>query len=171
LVVLAEGFVSRPPLRLTALQLPYRTGDSWLGLAYPPEHVIQGDNLLYTAYAPAFDPTQPIVGALVDEWTETIPARDTTTGLTFHYDRPNCEAPQSLLLVTPAAMTGQWQWTDLVGALHESLDLARVRALEPDLIDRTSFAKLVPATVATMTAHPVTMTLNFALQQLAQARL
>ena len=166
-VVLAEGFVERPSLSLTPLQLPYRPDDSWLGLAYPGDHVIDGDNLLYTAYAPGFDPQQPIVGALVDEWTETIPARQATTALTFHYDRPNCEAPQSLLLVTPAAMTGQWQWNDLVGSLHEALDLAQLRALEPDLLDGSQYAKLVPATVATMSVHTVTMAVNFALQQLA----
>jgi hypothetical protein len=165
--MLAEGFVARPPMNLTPIQLPYRSGDTWLALAHSPEHEIQGDNLLYTAYAPGFDPTGRIVGALVDEWTETLPSRQETTALTFHFDRPNCEAPQSLLLVTPAALTGQWQWSDLVGALHEALDLARVRALEPDVLDTTAYARLLPATVATLTVHPVTMALNFAFQPLS----
>lgn len=170
--ILAEGFVDRQaqgraPLALTPIQLPYRDGDSWLALSFPPEHVIEGDNLLYTAVAPGFDPEKPVVGALVDEWTETIPSRSETTALTFHYDRPNCEAPQSLLLVTPAAATGRWEWTDLVGALHEALDLARLRALEPDLLDRTVYARVLPATVATLTVHPVTIAMNFALQTLA----
>jgi hypothetical protein len=163
--VIAEGFTDRPPLGLTPFQLPYRDGDSWLGLAYPAEHVIEGDNLLYTAHALGFDPTGPVVGALVDEWTETIPSRQETTALTFHYDRPNCEAPQSLLLVTPAAGTGTWLWDDLVGALHEALEMARLRAFEPDLLDRTGYAKLLPATVATLTVHPVTMAINFALKK------
>jgi hypothetical protein len=167
MLMFAEGFVTRPPLTLTPIQLPYRTGDSWLGLAYPPEHVLLGDNLLYTAHAPNFDPTQSVVGALLDEWTETLPSRQETTALTFHFDRPNNEAPQALLLVTPAAMSGQWQWTDLVGALHEALELSRLRALEPDLIDKTEFAKLLPATLATLTVHPVTMAVNFAAQTLA----
>ena len=164
--VLAEGFTELPaPLDLTPFQLPYRDGDSWLGLAYPADHVIEGDNLLYTAHAPGFDPTRPIVGALVDEWTETIPSRQETTALTFHYDRPNCEAPQSLLLVTPSAMTGGWRWSDLVGALHEALAMARLRAFEPDLLDRTAYAKLLPATVATLTVHPVTMAIDFAFKK------
>ncbi len=164
--VIAEGFTDTLSLTLTPFQLPYRDGDSWLGLAYPSDHVLEGDNLLYTAHAPGFDPTKPVVGALVDEWTETIPSRQETTALTFHYDRPNCEAPQSLLLVTPAARTGTWQWGDLVGALHEALEMARLRAFEPDLLDRTGYPTLLPATVATLTVHPVTMAINFALKKL-----
>ena len=82
--------------------------------------------MLYTAYAPAINPAGPIVGLLVDEWTETIPAKQETTALTFHYDRPNCEAPQSMLLVTPSTMRGVWTWQEVVASLHEALDLARL---------------------------------------------
>ena len=104
LVMLAEGLKNRPPMELTPFQLPYRANDSWLALEYPESHVIAGDTMLYTAFAPAIDPAGAIVGLLVDEWTETIPVREETTALTFHYDRPNCEAPQSLLLVTPSTV-------------------------------------------------------------------
>ena len=167
LVMLAEGFRDRPPLELTPFQLPYRENDSWLALGYPASRPIKGDSLLYTAYAPGLNPAQPQVGLLVDEWTEIIPAEQETTAMTFHYDRPNCEAPQSLLLVTPASVTGAWDWQELVAALHEGLELARLRALEPDLIDQTEYARLLPATVATMTRFPVTMALNFALNAVA----
>ena len=39
-------------------------------------------------------------------------------GLSFHYDRPGSEPPQSWLLVTPRADAGQWTWSDLLGALR-----------------------------------------------------
>ena len=87
--------------------------------------------------------------------------------MTFHYDLPNCEAPQSMLLVTPASVTGEWDWQELIAALHEGLELARLRALEPDQIDQTDYARLLPATVATMTYYPITMALNYAMKATA----
>jgi hypothetical protein len=164
LVMLAEGFKDRPALNLRPIQLPFKANDSWLGLAYPPNFAIEGDTLLYTAYMPNFNPAQVQRGLLVDEWTEVIPSKNETTGLTFHYDRPNSEPPQTLLLVTPSAFTGNWNWEDLTVSLKETLDLAKLRAVEPDQIDRTDYAQFLPATVAAVTTFPVTMVLNFAMQ-------
>lgn len=164
LVMLAEGFKNRPQLNLTPIQLPFSLNDSWLGLTYPEDLEIEGDKLLYTAYLPSFDPVQRQCGLLVDEWTEVIPAKKETTGLAFHYDQPNSEPPQTLLLVTPSAFTGSWKWEDLVKTLHETLDLARLRAIEPDHIDETVYAQFLPTTVAAVTTYPVTMALNYALR-------
>ena len=163
LTILAEAFADRPPLELTPFQLPYRPDDSWLALSYPESRTLDGDNLLYTVYAPGMMPNQAQVGLLVDEWTEVIPAEQETTAMTFHYDRPNCEPPQSMLLVTPSAFTGAWAFNDVVAAMHEGLELARLRALEPDLIDQTDYTRFLPATVATMTTFPVTIALNYAI--------
>ncbi len=102
---------------------------------------------------------------MVDEWTEVIPTKKETTGLTFHYDIPNCEAPQTLLLVTPPAFTGNWTWQDVVNTLHETLNLAKLRAIEPDDIDGTTYTQLLPATVAAVTVLPVTIALNYAMQE------
>ena len=161
LVVLAEAFKDRPPLDLTPIQLPYEERDHWLGLAYPEGLEITGDKLLYTAYLPVFNAIGPQCGLLVDEWTEVVPTKNETTGLTFHFDQPNSEPPQTMLLATPPAFTGEWQWNDVVKTMHETLDLARVRAIEPDHVDKTPYAPFLPATVAAVTALPITMTLNY----------
>jgi hypothetical protein len=163
LVVLAEAFRDRAPLELTPLQLPYAEGEPWLGLAWPDTFAISTDKLLYTAYGPDFGPSKVQCGLLVDEWTEVIPAKRETTGLTFHFDRPNTEPPQAMLLVTPPAFIGHWQWSDVVAAVHETLDLARLRAIEPDQVDATDYAQFLPATVAATSAWPVTMAVNFAM--------
>jgi hypothetical protein len=169
LVMLAEAFKARPPMELTPFQLPYRANDTWLAMEFPPDHAIEGDSMLYTAYTPGLNPTAAIAGLLVDEWTETIPVRQETTALTFHYDRPNCEAPQTLLLVTPSTARGVWTWQEVVASLHEALDLARLRAVEPDQLDTLDYARFLPATVATMTFHPVTFAVNYAMTKLAVA--
>jgi hypothetical protein len=99
---------------------------------------------------------------LLDEWLEVIPADQATTGLAFHFDRPNAEAPQAILLVTPPVRRGAWQFQDLVDSLRETLDMARLRAVEPAQLDRTALGPLVPATLSAVTMLPITAMLNFA---------
>ncbi|SMO33322.1 hypothetical protein SAMN06265379_10197 [Saccharicrinis carchari] len=161
-VQLFEAFKpGSPTLDLLPIQLPYQENDTWLAVSYPESYVIESDKLIYTAYNPGFNPTQAQCGLLVDEWTEVIPAKKETTGMTFHYDRPNCEPPQTMLLMTPSEFTGHWKWNDIVNTLHDTLEMAQIRAVEPDHIDETGYAKFLPATVASVTSRPVTMALNY----------
>lgn len=154
-----------------AIQLPHRKYDYWLGLPYPDiitetnkTFVVDEDKLLYTAvYAGSFDKNKPQCGLLLDEWTEVIPTVDTTVGLTFHYDQPNTEPPQTLLLVTPSNFKNAWQWQDLVDTLHETLDMAKKRAVEPEQIDTTVYGRFLPALVSAVTAYPITAALKFSL--------
>ena len=68
-----------------------------------------------------------------------------------------------MLLVAPPKRTGAWNWDDLVAALHETLDLARSRAVEPTQIDGTAYAQLLPATVMTATASPITISTDLSI--------
>lgn len=153
---LAEAFGAEAP-PLTPIQLPFVPNDSWLALEVPPpvqpgERAVASDRLLYTAhFAAAFDATKPIAGLLVDEWTEVIPEASETTGVAFHYDRPNSEPPQCWLMVLPAVMDGAWSWEELRDAVTGTLDAARRRAIEPDHIAGTDYSWLLPATYAAYT--------------------
>ena len=102
-------------------------------------------------------------GLLIDEWAEIIPGKDADTGITFHHDRPNNEAPQAMLLVTPADFTGKWRWDDLVDALNETLDFAKRRAVEPVHIESTVYAPLVPATIVAEQVAQLTIAVSLAL--------
>ena len=158
-----EGFGRSGPT-LTPAQLPFKTGDFWLAVEYPNSYVIDSDRLLYTAhYSVPFQAGLPTGGLLLDEWTEVIPGTTETTGLTFHFDRPNSEPPQCFLLVTPASNQRVWQWADLVDALSETLTLARKRGVEPVHVDATPYAQFLPATVSATTVHPITIALNYSL--------
>jgi len=168
-----EGMTSNS-VPLKAIQLPYRENDYWLALPYPDTitenneikpFVINEDKLLYTAiYAENnFDKTKPQCGLLLDEWTEVIPMLNTTAGLSFHYDQPNTEPPQTLLLVTPPDFKSAWQWQDLVDTLHETLDMAKKRAVEPEHIDTTTYGRFLPAMVSAVTSHPITAALTLSL--------
>jgi hypothetical protein len=165
-------------LALEPLQFPLRADDAWLALQFPDKKsggepfVIDEDKLLYTAhygYGAPFDATAPLhCGVLVDEWTEVIPRTEETTGIAFHYDRPNTEPPQTLLLALPADFTGSWDWQDLVDTLHETLDLARKRAVEPRHVDDTAYARFLPATLSSVTRYPIFQMLNLAFNNAVQ---
>jgi hypothetical protein len=165
-VVMLAGAFKRSEPELLPLQLPYRDNDSWLALQYPddPKFAVDSERLLYTAYYPAaFNKAAFQCGLLLDEWTEVLPMENETTGIAFHYDRPNSEPPQVMLLVTPPAFTGSWQWDDLVDTLHETFALARQRAVEPAQVDATSLNRLLPATLMALTLREVSISGNLAI--------
>ena len=150
-------------LRLRPLQLPRDPVAQWLALEFPPESAPADGRLLHTAsYAADLTATSEHCGLLVDEWSETVPVPDVTAGLAFHFDRPSSEPPQSWLLVAPATLNGAWDWDELVGALEETLDLAQVRAVEPDLLDGTGYAPLLPATVFPVLRYQISMMVDLA---------
>lgn len=172
-MLLNEGF-GGVGMQLVPTQFPYKEKDYWLGMQYPEKKemtdepfVIDGDKLLYTAiYAETYNPAKTQCGLLIDDWTEVIPSADETAGLTFHYDQPNSEPPQALLLVTPTAFTGSWQWDDLVNALMSTLDMAKKRAVEPDHLEASTghgYNLFLPTIVSLASPMPVTASLNLAL--------
>jgi hypothetical protein len=163
-LVLVGGALGVTEPVLVPAQFPYEPGAPWLALEYPAAtYVLDSDRLLYTAqYVKPFVAGAPQCGLLVDEWTEVIPAGDRDTGIAFNFNRPNNEAPQSILLVTPATASGSWQWADLVGALNETLDLAKVRAVEPAQLDATQIARFLPATVLAVSLFGITISTTLA---------
>jgi len=175
--VMFAGAFGQPEPQLDALQFPFipdtpANKDRWLGLEFPAEQKLNQDRLLYSvANVPAvFNKVVGQCGMLLDEWTEMIPTANVDTGITMHYDRPNCEAPQAMLLVTPPKFRGAWQWDDLVEALNQTLDLAKRRAIEPRQIDMTAFGPFLPATIMASQVSQLTIAANLALNnQVAQA--
>jgi len=155
--MLASAFGLAPP-PLTAIQLPFAAGEPWRALEFPAKPAITSDRLLYTCvYSQKFNPAARQCGVLLDEWTEVIPATKRDTAITFNYDRPDNEPPQTILLVVSASNGGSWQWADLVGALNETLDLAKKRAVEPAFLDPTVYSRFLPATVTASTSYGITI--------------
>jgi hypothetical protein len=170
--LLGETLGAAKPPALEALQFPHRPDDAWLAMRFPETFPdgkpfgLEEDKLLYSAHfatAAEIDPTQPDTtysGLMLDEWIEVIPADQATTGLSLHFDRPNSEAPQAILLATPPMYRGAWQWQDIVDTLHETLDFARLRAVEPGQLDQTALGPLLPAVMSAVTTFPITAMLN-----------
>ncbi|WPB83880.1 hypothetical protein [Sediminicoccus rosea] len=157
-------------IALAPVQLPYRAKDSWLGLEFPEDYDLDGTRLLHTVHLAAPpDGSGRFKGLVLDEWTEVLPgarrAPDTkvedlhkqASGVAFHFDRPNAEAPQSFLLVTPATADGTWHWEDIVGALDSSWELMRIRAVEPEHLDDPVLGQMLPATYMAAAPRDVTI--------------
>jgi hypothetical protein len=69
---------------------------------------------------------------LIDEWVEVVPNAVETTGLVFQYDQPDSAPPQAILLAVPPDPNTQWSVWSLQQVLLETLDLARMRAVDLD---------------------------------------
>jgi hypothetical protein len=159
LLFLTEAFQTSLP-ELRPIQLPFDAGSPWLALEFPKAALdkLNRENLLYSAlYAGDFNQAEMQCGLLLDEWTEVIPAQTETTGITFHFDKPNAEPPQTILLATPTQFKGAWQWDDLVNTLHSTLDRARIRGVEPQQLDKTELSVFLPATILATTWRPITI--------------
>jgi hypothetical protein len=80
---------------------------------------------------PSLDFKLPLAGVLIDEWVEVVPNGVETTGLVFQYDQPDSAPPQSILLAVPPDPDTQWSVWSLQNVLLETLDLTRIRAVDP----------------------------------------
>jgi hypothetical protein len=63
-------------------------------------------------------------------------------------------------LVTPTQLNGNWQWNDLVDALIYTMDSMKLRGIEPDQIDKTPFASLLPAILGAESLFPYSIVLD-----------
>ena len=166
--LLGDPFNASDP-KLEPIQLPYQPHDHWLGLEFAAGTTITEDRLLFTAHY-ASDDSLPIqhqgCGLLLDEWTEVVPATQETTGIALELDRPDSEPPQAMLLVVPPARTGTWNTDDIVTAIHETYDLMPLRAVEPQHLDTTAYAQLLPATLLSAAAQPITISTDLTIANL-----
>jgi hypothetical protein len=138
-------------MALKVLQLPYNAAGKWVGKEFG-NFVPTNDttSIVYHAVeAPAF--FAPMCGLMLDEWTEVIPEKAVDAGISFHFNRPNAMPPQALLLAVPPQMRGHWQWDDLMAILHETLERAKMRAVQPNQLLSGETFQALPAVMTEFT--------------------
>ena len=162
-------------LGLQPVQVPYRASDSWLAVEFPaqdPLHPDQPFSIVHDTLSvvvhgdAAFIPGTSHSGLLVDDWTELIPTQSETTGISFNYKQPNAMPPQALLLAVTPAPKGYWTWDDLVGILQDTLLRAKLRAVEPlllDALDKPEVGVLLPALLADFAQYDMNIALDYRL--------
>jgi hypothetical protein len=130
---------------LLPVQLPHRPGDPWIGESWPSGSAPPAGDMMsvMTVDAPVLF-SGDLEGLFIDDWTETVPTTQETTGIAFNFDRPNAAAPQALLIATPPQADGRWQWAELLGTVQDTFDRARLRAIEPDDLQTSPLFPLLP---------------------------
>jgi hypothetical protein len=156
-------------LELRPVQVPYRTNDSWLAVAFPEKDAdgepfgISRDTLSIAAHgASAFQAGVLQSGVLLDDWTEEIPTAQEITGIAFRFNQPNASPPQTLLLAVTPEETGAWNWDALVGTLNDTLARAKRRAVEPEQLEKqglvwNAFAPALVSEFSTLAAADVSL--------------
>ncbi|MCX6251741.1 MAG: hypothetical protein NTX61_13440 [Bacteroidetes bacterium] len=139
-------------LDLHIFQLPYEDGDSWLGLEFPEMQMSRKAKVSmlvhYKNLSSASWKTDNFCGLLLDEWVEEIPGKEETTGITFQYDQPNSQPPQTLLLAISPEDGGKWSWNKLTDILNDTLNRAKKRGVDTTLIGKTDWASILPAVIS-----------------------
>jgi len=91
---------------------------------------------------------QEIAGICIDRWNELIPDKTVDTCVSFQYNAPNTQPPQCLLLAVPGEetkTTGKWNEDDLVEIVQDTMELFKIRTIDPDLLP--DLGNLLPAMV------------------------
>jgi len=148
-------------MQLHAVQLPFKAGDKWIGLEFGGDMKIETDvtSLLVNQLPP--DVTALQCGLMVDEWTELIPGEKETAGISFHFNRPNAVAPQAVLLAVSPELKGNWAWDDLVSVINETLDLSKLRTVEPDMVMKSEYADVLPTVLTSFSKSRVMLSTFF----------
>ncbi len=134
-------------LELRVAQLPFQAGERWVGLPLAPGGSIPPGKISLVAHLPQpFKPAQPLAGLLVDAWVEVIPSPQVTSGVSFNFDAPGARPPQAVLLALTPPGTAGWEVETLEQTLLEALDLARLRAVDPQALGgEVLLQRLLPA--------------------------
>jgi hypothetical protein len=147
----AEVLGSAVRLELSLAQVPHVPGQRWVGLELREDgELVDGAASLVLQNAPdRFG--GDLCGLLVDEWTELVPSRSETTGIAFQYDPPDASAPQAILIAVPPVMGTPWTVGGVNRVLLETLDLLRIRAVDPAALG--DLGHYLPATYLAFNAN------------------
>jgi hypothetical protein len=145
-------------LTLAAGQDRTEAGEGWAAISAPPPGT--GGRLSVAAVLDGGRPPTPggaVCGLLLDQWSERLPAADAVTGVAVHFDRPSTAAPQAWLLAVPPEGRS-WSCELVVEILHETLEWAQLRAVQPE--DLGDYGQAIPTAWAgsTLTALPAAAT-------------
>lgn len=129
----AETLAGHSLANFDVAQVPFATGDRWLGLDLGGKPATGGLSLVAFAPRPA-TAGAGVAGLMVDDWVEVLPATQQITGLTFQCNDPVARAPQAILLAVRPDDFAEWTFEAVEGTVLEALDLAKLRAVDPDAL-------------------------------------
>ena len=157
----AEVLNAGERLALRVAQLPFDAREQWIGLPVLAGTAMPAGKVALVVQAvDGIDVAQPLRGLWIDEWTEVVPSREETTAITFQYNPPDACAPQALLLAVPPVPDADWTIGTLHRVLAETLDLAKLRAVDSDSL--ADCGQLLPALCFAFNAKDDAVSTDFA---------
>ena len=151
LMMIAE-IQNNQALNLSIGQLPYKEEDRWIALPWKSgidretKEKMQGTLSIINHSPFNVDYSDQVSGLVLDKWDEIIPSEEETTSLVYQFNRPSCESPNvCLLCVSPVLETQDsiWEWDHLVKCVEETMDMAKIRAVDSDAFKK--LGKFLPA--------------------------
>jgi hypothetical protein len=140
----AEALRTGEKLSLSVAQLPFSSNDRWVALPLTDKQVKDNQGMpagklsLVVQGALPDKLDQELTGLLIDEWVEVVPSRSEITGIALQYDQPNAAPPQTILLAVPPEIGQPWTIWSLQQVLLETLDLARIRAVDSEALNEVN---------------------------------
>jgi hypothetical protein len=144
-------------LQFKVAQIPFDVNEKWVALPFDINNESDKPksgkvSLVISMLDSPLDFSEKICGLALDDWVEVVPEDKETTGVAFNYNIPNAEAPQALLLaVPPAGNARNWDIDDVIATINETLDLAKIRTIDRDMLGTT--AQFLPALFFTTTVQ------------------
>jgi CHRD domain len=74
-------------------------------------------------------PLKNMTGIVADDWTDKIVTREQDTHIAFHYNGPNTEAPQCILLAVSPNDLHKWNEVSMRKVILDTLELTKLRAV------------------------------------------
>jgi hypothetical protein len=129
----AEALAGRSLTHFDVAQLPFAMGDRWLALDLVGTAPTSRLSLVAFSPRPAAAGAG-VAGLMLDDWVDVLPSAQQITGLSFHFDDPTARAPQAILLAVRPDDFPEWTFEAVEGSILEALDLAKLRAVDPDAL-------------------------------------
>jgi hypothetical protein len=132
LLMHAEADLGDIAAEIAVTQWPLHLSPRWYALPHGPDGPPPDGATCIAGHFDGDTLGRRMAGVVVDAWTESIPAPEAVTGLSFHYDAPGARAPQSILLaVHPGEDPDGWDFDLLVDTVAEAIELTHLRAVGP----------------------------------------
>jgi hypothetical protein len=136
----AEALGASGQLRVRATQVPREPRAPWAGSDPRPAAGLTGLAVVRTGGTALPD---TVAGLVVDSWVQTVPRAGHDAALAFHYDEPDADPPQAILVAVPGSTSPQhvpaaWGLADLVGVVTSTMSQAAGRAVAAELVDGAS---------------------------------
>lgn len=142
------------------VQLSAAAANRWVGLPLVDgEPFPVGASSLVVHHLEKLTPDKPLAALVIDQWSEAVPNRSETTGVSLHFDAPGARAPQAILLAVPPNLeASEWSLDKIIGSVHEARDLSRMRSADLDVLDAAT--RFLPATYLTFNIEEKTPSFN-----------